>query len=226
MKHAKSNSLSTRGQRRKIFHKRYLLMILCILLLRSFLTYFKECQFLYHVENGAMILNHYHCQQDYLTVNRYSRPGIQLKKVDGIVIHYTANRGSRAFNNRSYFENLRLTHQTSASSHFIIDQDGTILQIIPLNEIAYASNTRNKDTISIECCYNESDGRFTRATYRTLIALVKALMDHYHLTSDDVIRHYDVTGKLCPLYFVENPREWMLFKKRLDGWNILGFLYL
>ena len=25
---------------------------------------------------------------------------------------------------------------------------------------------------------------------------------------EDVIRHYDVTGKLCPLYYVEHPEEW------------------
>jgi N-acetylmuramoyl-L-alanine amidase CwlA len=55
---------------------------------------------------------------------------------------------------------------------------------------------------------------------------VKALMSAYNLDSGDVIRHYDVTGKLCPLYYVRNPKEWTLFKERLDGWNIFGIIYL
>jgi N-acetylmuramoyl-L-alanine amidase CwlA len=225
MKHAKTKSLAIKGDAYTHPGKHFLIIIIVVICISLFITYFKDRQFLYHVDQGAMVLTHYHVKQDYLPPNRYSRPMTRLKNVNGIVIHYTANPGSSAMENRSYFENLRFTHQTSASSHFIIDQDGTILQIIPLNEIAYASNTRNKDTISIECCYNARDGHFTRATYRSLIALVKALMDHYHLNSDDVIRHYDVTGKLCPLYFVENPSAWTLFKKRLNGWSILGYLY-
>lgn len=42
-----------------------------------------------------------------LTVNEYSRPGITLVQVNGIVIHYTANPGTSAQDNRNYFENLK-----------------------------------------------------------------------------------------------------------------------
>ena len=55
-----------------------------------------------------------------LTVNPYSRPGTALTQVNGIVIHYTANPGATAIANRNYFENLKDTHTTKASAHFIV----------------------------------------------------------------------------------------------------------
>ena len=77
---------------------------------------------------------------DLLTVNPYSRPGTALEQVNGIVIHYTANPGTTAKQNRDYFEGLSHSGETSASSHFVIGIDGEIVQCIPCNEIAYASN--------------------------------------------------------------------------------------
>ena len=67
---------------------------------------------------------------DLLTVNEYSRPAAELKKVKGIVIHYTANPGTGASANRNYFEGLKDTHITKASSHFIIGLEGEIVQCI------------------------------------------------------------------------------------------------
>ena len=148
-----------------------------------------------------------------LTVNEYSRPGIALDKVHGIVVHYTANPGTSAMQNRDYFEGLATSHETHASSHFVIGLEGEIVQCIPCSEIAYASNDRNSDTIAIECCIEGEDGRFNDATYQSLVKLVAWLMGRYELTSDDVIRHYDVTGKVCPKYFVDNPDAWTEFKK-------------
>ena len=154
-------------------------------------------------------------QHQFLTINPYSRSGQSLHRVNGIVIHYTANPGSTAKNNRNYFENLRYTKTTSVSSHFIIGLDGEIIQCIPLNEIAYASNNRNRDTISIECCHPDESGKFNEETYNSLVKLVRALMKTYHLQSQDVIRHYDVTGKICPKYFVEHEDQWKEFLNTL-----------
>ena len=154
-------------------------------------------------------------QHQFLTVNPYSRSGKTLRRVNGIVIHYTANPGSTAQNNRDYFENLKITRTTSVSSHFIIGLEGEIIQCIPLNEVAYASNNRNKDTISIECCHPDESGQFNDATYQSLQKLVRALMDTYHLQSQDVIRHYDITGKICPKYFVDHEDQWQEFLNSL-----------
>lgn len=149
--------------------------------------------------------------QDLIRISEYSRPGTKLEQVNGIVVHYVANEGTTAKNNRDYFDNLADTKTTSASSHFVIGLEGEILQCVPLDEIAYASNERNEDTISIECCHPEADGKFTEATYNSLVKLVKWLEEAYHLQPESVIRHYDVTGKLCPKYFVENEEAWTQF---------------
>jgi N-acetylmuramoyl-L-alanine amidase len=147
-----------------------------------------------------------------LTPNEYSRPQIPLTKVNGIVIHYTANPGTGAKANRNYFENLRINKTTYASSHFIVGLKGEIIQCIPLDEIAYASNERNDDTISIECCHPDETGKFNKKTYHSLVTLTAWLCSVYNLDKDDIIRHYDVTGKACPLYFVEHEDAWKTFK--------------
>lgn len=151
--------------------------------------------------------------KNYLTPNEYSRPGKELKEVNAIVVHYVGNPGTTAAQNRSYFENLKDTHATSASSHYIIGLEGEIIQCVPLNEISYASNNRNKDTIAIECCHPDETGQFTTATYKSLVKLVAALCRTYNLDPETgIIRHYDVTGKYCPLYYVNHEDEWYGFK--------------
>jgi N-acetylmuramoyl-L-alanine amidase len=155
-------------------------------------------------------------EHQFLTVNPYSRSGKQLKRVKGIVIHYVANPGSTAQNNRDYFESLKNKHTSYASSHFVIGLEGEIIQCIPLNEISYASNQRNKDTISIECCHPDKSGKFNGETYQSLQELVSSLMKTYHLNKNDIIRHYDVTGKNCPKYFVDHEDDWELFKNSLQ----------
>ena len=147
-------------------------------------------------------------KEDYLEINEYSRPGTELKKVKSIFVHYTANAGTTAEQNRSYFENLAQTHERSASAHFIIGYDGELLQCIPLDEEAYAVKSRNEDSISIECCYLTEDGSFTPQTYDTLIHTLAWLIDQYNLSTDDILRHYDCGGKLCPLYYAEHEDAW------------------
>ena len=148
-----------------------------------------------------------------LTVNPYSRPGIALKAVKGIVVHYTANPGSSAVDNRNYFEKLKDSQDTKVSSHFVVGLEGEIIQCIPTKEIAYASNNRNTDTLSIECCHPDETGEFTEDTYDSLVQLTAWLCKRFSLEKDDVIRHYDVTGKDCPRYFVQNEDAWEQFKE-------------
>ncbi len=151
--------------------------------------------------------------EDFLTTNEYSRPGDALEEVESIFVHYTANPGTSAAQNRSYFEQQKDTHERSVSAHFIIGYEGEILQCIPLNEIAYAVQTRNFDSVSIECCYLEKDGSFTQETYDALISLLAWLADAYDLDTDDILRHYDCGGKKCPLYYTENPSAWEKLKE-------------
>ncbi|MCH5268088.1 MAG: N-acetylmuramoyl-L-alanine amidase [Lachnospiraceae bacterium] len=153
-----------------------------------------------------------------LTPNVNSRPRLALEEVKGIVIHYTANPGSDAMANRNYFEgrkNLPDEKKNKVSSHFIIGLDGKIVQCIPLDEMAYASNDRNKDTISIECCHPDKSGKFSTQTYTALVQLSAWLCGHYGLDESAVIRHYDVTGKKCPKYYVKHEDAWKDLKKEI-----------
>lgn len=149
-----------------------------------------------------------------LTPNPYSRPQLPLTEIKGIVVHYVANPCSTARENRNYFEGLKNQsgdNATSVSSHFVIGLEGEIVQCIPIDEVAYASNNRNSDTISIECCHPDETGKFYDSTYRSLVNLCAYYCKQFNLKPRDVIRHYDVTGKICPKYFVDNPKEWDAF---------------
>ena len=136
----------------------------------------------------------------------------------GIVIHYTANPGSTAMQNRDYFENLSETQEAQASSHFVVGIEGEVVQCIPTSEWSYASNQRNFDTISIECCHPDDSGEFTDETYNSVVQLAGFLCKRFNLTSDDVIRHYDVTEKLCPLYYVEHEDAWIQMKADIQAY--------
>lgn len=155
---------------------------------------------------------------DYIPTNEYSRPGTPLEEISGVVVHYVGNPGTTAAANRSFFANLALTHETYASAHFLVGLDGEILQCVPLTEIAYCSNTANDYTVSIEVCHPDDTGKFGDATMESLEQLVAWLCEAFSLDpAEDVIRHYDVTGKICPKYYVENEDAWLSFKQDVSA---------
>lgn len=159
-----------------------------------------------------------------LDINKYSRPankyldeGVSRQKITKIVIHYVANAGTSAINNRNYFNNLPKNEKIYAGAHYIVGLEGEIIRCIPDNEIAYHAGNAdvNACSIGIEVCHPDKTGRFSYKSYLSLLKLVSWLCDKYNISADNVIRHYDVTGKACPIYYVDNPSEWRLFKKRL-----------
>ena len=149
-----------------------------------------------------------------IPVNGAARRGEPMKKVTDIAIHYVGNPGTTAQANRNYFESLSSGEtETYASSHFIVGLEGEVIQCIPLTEIAYASNIRNEDTVAIEVCHPDETGAFSPAAYQQVVELTAWLCRTFDLDPDtDVIRHYDVTEKLCPLYYVEHPEAWDAFR--------------
>lgn len=96
----------------------------------------------------------------------------------------------------------------------------------------------NSNSIGIECgvCYTENvkeasgdSGKwyFTKETQESLIWLVSKLMDEYGISADHVIRHYDVTGKICPNPYVKNNNlrtswTWDQFKSYLSEYRKSG----
>lgn len=142
-------------------------------------------------------------------VDGASRRGAKLEELNNIVVHYVGNPGTTAQQNRDYFDSAA----SEVSSHFLIGLDGEIIQCVPLTEKSSASNHRNRDTISIEVCHPDETGRFTDDSYRALVKLTAWICDTCNLDASDVIRHYDITGKQCPRYYVEHPDEWNAFLK-------------
>lgn len=138
-----------------------------------------------------------------------ARTGTELDGVKNIVIHYVGNPNTAAQNNRDYFDK----DSTEVSSHFVVGLEGEIIQCVPLWEKSAASNWRNSDTVSIEVCHPDDTGEFNDETYNAVIKLSAWLLNELGLDESAVIRHYDITGKMCPLYYVEHEDAWNQMKK-------------
>jgi len=162
-----------------------------------------------------------------LTISNYNRPGTKRTRTTAVACHYIGNPGTSAQANRNYFESLRTEGPakeakgqaaTKASCHYIIGLQGEILQLIPEDEISWCTNQANSYTISIEACHPDSTGKFNAATYQSYVELCADLCVRWDLdpVAGGLIRHYDVTGKNCPLYFVSNKAAWDQFQ-----WDVL-----
>lgn len=204
--------------------KGLLIIVICLAAIWLFLYVFfvegnKKSEAMSHKEDelGEQISlelgEHPTWETNYLSISEYARPGTPIGIVKNIFVHYTANPGTSAAQNQSYFEQLKDTHITAASTHFIIGYEGEIINCIPLDEMGYAVQTRNEDSISIECCYLETDGEFTDETYHSLMELLCWLLDTYDLDEEDILRHYDCGGKKCPLYYTEHEDKWEQLKQ-------------
>lgn len=161
-------------------------------------------------------------QENLLTISPYCRSGEKQNKIQNIVVHWVGNAGSSATGNRNYFNSLATSHKTSASSHYIIGLKGEIIRCIPENEVAFHSGSysMNRKSIGIEDCHPDWNGKFNDATYNSLVELCVDICRRYGLSANNIIRHYDVTGKDCPRYYVQNSNEWIKFKN--DVANKLG----
>ncbi len=147
-----------------------------------------------------------------LSVNEWSRPGIKVDSIDKIVVHYLGNPETTAQENHDYFESLKNLQNTYMSANYVVGTNGEIIQCVPDGEVAWASNSANYYSISVENCHLDSSGKFTEATYWSDVHLVAYLTEKYGLGRDDIIRHYDVTGKDCPKWYVVHEDEWEQFK--------------
>lgn len=144
-----------------------------------------------------------------------SRDGSKLDGFNDIVVHYVGNPNTTAQQNHDFYCNP----ESEVSSHFIVGLEGEIIQCIPLDEQSAASNWRNHDTISIEVCHPDESGIFNKATYMSLVKLVAWLKSYGYLSNKHIIRHYDVTGKECPMYYVKHEDAWKKFKEDVKAYH-------
>ncbi len=151
-----------------------------------------------------------------------------------IVVHYTANDGDTDEGNANYFNSAN----RNASAHYFVDDDSATLSV-PEDYVAWSvggkrySNYKstggaklykictNNNSISIEMCDALKNGTImaTEKTMQNTAELIKSLMVKYNIPISNVVRHFDVTGKSCPAYFV-NATAWNVFKERITGISI------
>ncbi|WP_410497015.1 peptidoglycan recognition family protein [Cellulosilyticum sp. ST5] len=152
-----------------------------------------------------------------ITPNKWSRPQTKIGTIKNIVVHWIGNAGSTAENNAKYFNSLKDGRGTYASSHYIIGNDGVVIRCVPENEVAYHASSANNYSIGIEVCHPDNTGKYTDAAYKALIELLVDLCGKYKLEpTQAIIRHYDVTGKDCPRYYVKNTEEWKRLKQDVE----------
>ena len=144
------------------------------------------------------------------------QPG-RTQPIEYIVVHYTANKGDTAKNNVDYFART----VTGTSAHYFVHRNA-VMQSVDEGDTAWHCGSdhprhpycRNSNSIGIEMC-DSVDGVPDDVKSLT-VSLVQELMSRYGLDPSHVLRHYDVTGKRCPAPWVDNPAEWMEFKKMLE----------
>lgn len=190
--------------------------------------------------------------------NKFGTRNMNAKRnrdIKYIVIHYTAGVTSKpgtAVNTALWFD----SGQASASSDFIVD-DMTIVQYNADIKNRYTwhcggnkystkggslyGKCTNANSIGIEICSTNSTGKmqaandktysFTAAAVANAAALVKQLMKEYNIPPENVVRHYDVTGKPCPGIIGWNADSgseaaWNEFKKSIVAVNGTVMHYL
>ena len=150
-------------------------------------------------------------------------------KIKYIVWHYTANDGDTDEANAKYFKRANL----KSSAHYFVDDDSITISV-PDTYVAWSvggsrySNYKttggakyykictNSNSLSIELCDTVKDGSYnvSEKTLNNAIELTRDLMKKYNIPIENVIRHFDVTGKSCPAYYVNNTK-WNMVKARI-----------
>lgn len=155
----------------------------------------------------------YPITKDFIPKNPFTRPGTPLKAVRGVVVHWTANENAGADDvaHMRYLEGTAIKTERYASAAYFVDHD-SILNVVPEKEMTYHVGAKryttqrlgsypNNCTIGIEVCVNRKGEDFKKAIDRSAY-LAATLLVRYNLSIIDLYRHYDVTGKDCPRYFV------------------------
>lgn len=161
-------------------------------------------------------------------LTRYNYTASTVERINYIVIHYVGALGGAEANCKYY-----ASQYIGASSHYYVGFSGEVWQSVEDQNIAWHCGAkaythpecRNANSLGIELCVRNKgskadtsrDWYFENATVQAAIELTKELMARYNVPTDHVIRHHDVTGKICPNPFVYNhtSHTWEIFKAGL-----------
>ena len=138
--------------------------------------------------------------------------------IDYIVIHYTGNDGDSDENNGNYFKN----NSVGASAHYFVDSDSVTRSVADKNiawhcgdDVYYHPHCRNSNSIGIEICDDICNGSIypSAKTIENALLLTQRLMEKYNIPKENVIRHWDVTHKICPAYWCGTSERDKLWKR-------------
>lgn len=144
-----------------------------------------------------------------------------------ITIHYTANDGDTAKGNSNYFKSVN----RGSSANYFVDENNIVQVVDDMDsswsvgvdyskgKAPYWNKCTNYNSISIEMCSrkdSKGDYYIKDETVENTIKLVKYLCEKHNIPYSNVLRHYDVCGKICPKPFVDSPSKWLEFKKALE----------
>lgn len=158
-----------------------------------------------------------------LPINQYitirNRTVANRSSVEYLVIHYVGAVSSAEANAKYFYSTYR-----AASANYFVD-DNSIYQVVNDKDIAWHVGAksyrhpecRNSNSIGIEmCCFNNGGLDVSEQTVNNTLELAAYICKKYGITIDRVLRHYDVTGKMCPEPMVSNSARWDDFKNRLS----------
>lgn len=164
-------------------------------------------------------------------ISKYNFNKGSISRIKYIVIHYVGALGGAEDNCRYYGGGNR-----NASAHYFVGFNGEVWQCVEDANIAWHcgassykhAECRNSNSIGIELCVRkkntknlgatDKDWYFEDATVEAAAELTRYLMEKYGVPASHVIRHYDVTGKICPNPYVYNTsaHTWDEFKKKIS----------
>lgn len=166
-------------------------------------------------------------------ISKYNFKKGSANRIQYIVIHYCGSVGTAMGNAKYFAEGDR-----GASAHYFVGHDGDIWQSVEEENIAWHCGAkeykhekcRNANSIGVELCTKttgstsnaDENWYFEDATVAAAVELTKELMAKYNIPADRVLRHYDVTGKICPAPYVFNngKHTWEQFQAAIRGQKI------
>ena len=146
-----------------------------------------------------------------------------LEDIRYLVIHFTANNGDTAKNNADYFAR----EVAGASAHYFVDENEVWRSVLDSCTAWHCGtkgkychpHCRNKNSIGVELCSRKDANGiyyFTGGTVERAVQLVRQLQTRYGIPRENILRHYDVTHKVCPEPFVRNEDAWQEFLNAVE----------
>lgn len=169
----------------------------------------------------------------YLTKVNYREANRTAEDIKYITVHYTAVPGDTAYGECSAFYN---TYRAASAQYFVDEK--SVWQCVKDkdvswhvgNNVYYHDEARNENTIGIEMCCRkvntstmsayDKDWYFLGGTLENSANLARGLMMKYGVPIQNVIRHSDVTRKVCPAMFVWDYSNWVDYIKRVTKHEI------